>query len=138
MAFVPLPYFTVGGIVVAMIVGLFQIKESIKKRAIENQQLIDRKISSSVTEITKHFDEKFKTTDTMLNNSVDDIADIEADVKQMEQDFKGLCEKIGKHDYIVEKVLPEYMTLKDEFYKFKAKIDSNLFVKKASDTINNV
>ena len=144
MAFDPLPYFTVGGIIVAVVVGMLQIKESIKKRGEEHQKAISTQIESKNNQVISHIDnklriieEKFRNTDNAITNSQEDIADIEADVKQMEEDFKGLCEKIGKHDYIVEQVLPEYMNLKEEFYKFKTKVDSGLFVKKDNKVLNN-
>ena len=144
MAFDPLPYFTVEGIIVAVVVGMFQIKENVKKRSEEHQKAISTQIENKNNQIISHIDdklkiieEKFRNTDSAIVNSQEDIADIEEDVKQMEKDFKSLCEKIGKHDYIVEQVLPEYMNLKDEFYKFKAKVDSGLFVKK-DETISIV
>ena len=144
MAFDPLPYFTIGGIMVAVIVGMIQIKESLKKRGEESQKAVTSQIDTKTNQVISHIDdklkiieEKFRTTDNAILTSQDDIADIETDVKQMEQDFKSLCEKIGKHDYIVDKVLPEYMNLKEEFYKFKAKIDANLFVKNDEPKITN-
>ena len=144
MAFDPLPYFTVGGIVVAMTVGMFQIKESIKKRSEAQEHRIDEKISSGVDKVikaidekTKVIDERFRTTDTALSNNKGDIEDIEEDVKVLERDFKSLCEKIGKHDYIVDKILPEYIDLKDSIYNFKHKIDENLLSNKDESVTNN-
>ena len=135
-----LPYFTAGGIAVAMTVGMLQIKESIKKRGEKQEERIDEKINSGVNKVIQAIEEKqevinerFRTTDTALSNNKGDIEDIEEDVKVLEKDFKSLCEKIGKHDYVIDKILPEYLNLKDSIHNFKSVVNENLLSNKDED-----
>ena len=44
----------------------------------------------------------------------------------MEKDFKSLCQTIGKHEYIVDKVFPEYVDLRNSIQTFKSKVNENL------------
>ena len=130
----------IGTAVFASVVSFFSVRKYLKEAREENQRLIDDKITAGVEKVILHIDnsdqriqEKFVTTDNKLTQTQDDLDDIEKDVKVLEEDFKSLCEKIGKHDYIVDKVLPEYINLRDSIYKFKGKIDEHIFVNK--DTI---
>ena len=129
-----LPYFTVGGIAVAMTVGMLQIKESLKKRSQEQQEAIKSMITSSDTNIISHIDdklkvveEKFKVTDKSLADNKEDIEDVEDDMKRMVAEFKAMCEKVSKHDYVIEDVLPDFKSLKKEFYNFKSAVDNQLY-----------
>ena len=123
----------IGTAIFASIVSFFSVKKYIKEAREEQQQLIDNKISAGVEKVISHIDnsdreikEKFRTTDTKLDRNQDDITDIEKDVKILEEDFKTLCQKIGKHDYFIDSVFPEYIDLRDSLHKFKSKVNENL------------
>ena len=131
-----LPYFTIGGIVVAVIVGLFQIKESIKKRSEESDKKIANQITTATSTIVDKLDSRLRTIDTEMAQNKEDIEDIEDDVKQMASEFRKMCDTISKHNYIIEDVVPEFKSLKSEFYRFKGAVDTNLVTKKPDDTIN--
>lgn len=131
-----LPYFTIGGIVVAVIVGLFQIKESIKKRSEEQQEAIKTMISTSDTNIISHIDDRLKIVDKELEKTKEDIQDVEGEVKKMKEDFSKICETITKHNFIVEEVLPDFKKFREQFYEFKGAVDVNLVTKKPDNTIN--
>jgi chromosome segregation ATPase len=85
------------------------------------QKVIDH--FNSKTELIK---EKFHTTDTILTKNTNEIENIEDDIKVLEKDFKSLCQTIGKHEYIVDKVFPEYLDLRDSIQHFKSKINEHL------------
>lgn len=123
----------IGTAIFASIVSYFSVKKYIKEAREEQQTLIDNKISAGVEKVITHINsktdgiqEKFKTTDGMLERNKDDINDIQEDVKILEKDFKSLCQTIGKHEYIVDKVFPEYVELRDSLHKFKSKVNQNL------------
>lgn len=131
-----LPYFTIGGIVVAVIVGLFQIKESIKKRSEESEKKHASQITDAKNEILDKLDVKLQSIDTEMAQNKEDIEDVEDEVKKMKDDFSKICETITKHNFIVEEVLPDFKKFRDEFYQFKGAIDINLVTKKPDSSIN--
>ena len=131
-----LPYFTIGGIVVAVVVGLFQIKESIKKRSEESEKRVASQITTATATIVEKLDGKLKTVETEIAQNKEDIEDIEDDVKQMVLDFKQMCQTLSKHNYVIEDLVPDFKSLKTEFYKFKTAVDINLVTKKSDNTIN--
>jgi hypothetical protein len=57
-------------------------------------------------------------------------------MKQMVFDFKQTCEKLSKHDYIIDTTLPEFKSLQKEFYNFKFAVDKELDRKPDLDFIN--
>ena len=99
----------------------------------ENQKLIDAKIDSGVERVIDHFNsksevinQKLHTTDTVLSRNTNEIENIQDDIKVLEKDFKSLCQTIGKHEYIVDKVFPEYVDLRNSIQTFKSKVNENL------------
>ncbi len=64
--------------------------------------------------------------DTKIQKTQEDIKDIEVDMKQMVFDFKATCDKLQKHDYIIDTTLPEFKSLQQEFYRFKFAVDREL------------
>lgn len=123
----------IGTAMFASVVSYFSVKKYIKEAREENQRLIDDKITAGVEKVIEHIDssdkntqERFRTTDTLISQSKGDIEDIKEDVKILEKDFKSLCQTIGKHEYIVDKVFPEYVELRDSLHKFKSKVNENI------------
>lgn len=123
----------IGTAIFASVVSFFSVKKYLKEAREENQTLIDNKISAGVEKVITHINsktdgiqEKFRTTDTLIEQSHDDIKDIQEDVKILEKDFKSLCQTIGKHEYIVDKVFPEYVELRNSIHQFKSKVNENL------------
>lgn len=131
-----LPYFTIGGIVVAVIVGLFQIKESIKKRGEESEKKIVNLVTTAKNEIVDKLDTKLQSMNTEISQNKEDIEDVEDEVKKMKEDFSKICETITKHNFIVEEVLPDFKKFREQFYEFKGAVDINLVTKKPDSTIN--
>ena len=117
-------------------VSYFSIKKYVKDTREENQKLIDAKIDDGVKTVIDHFNsktelinQKFTTTDTILTRNNTDIENIQDDIKVLEKDFKSLCQTIGKHEYIVDKVFPEYVDLRNSIQTFKHKVNENLVTK---------
>jgi hypothetical protein len=117
----------------ASIVSFFSIKKYVKETREENQKLIDNKIDAGVEKVIDHFNikadiinQKFVTTDTELTQNRSNIENIQEDVKVLEKDFKSLCKTIGRHEYIVDKVFPEYVDLRNSLHNFKTKVNENL------------
>jgi len=117
----------------AGVVSYFSIRKYVKEAREENQRLIDAKIDAGVKTVIDHFNtktdiinQKFITTDTVLTENKGDIENIQEDVKVLEKDFKSLCQTIGKHNYIVDKVFPEYVNLRNSLQTFKHKVNQNL------------
>jgi hypothetical protein len=133
----------IGVAIFSIIVSYFSIKKYFHEMKIEQQTAIDKQINSGVNkvisainegkEITK---EKFIRTDQAIQTNITATDDIKHDVEILENDFKSLCAKIGKHDYIVDQILPEYLDLKDSIYHFKHKIDDNLLTNNDDDRRN--
>ena len=114
-------------------VSYFSIKKYIKETREENQRLIDNKIDAGVEKVIDHFNsksdvinQKLHTTDTVLERNTNEIENIQEDIKVLEKDFKSLCQTIGKHEYIVDKVFPEYVDLRNSIQTFKSKVNENL------------
>src|SRR6187431_1771246 len=119
--------------VFASIVSYFSIKKYVRETRVENQRLIDNKIDAGVKTVIDHFNtktdvinQKFVTTDSELSQNRSNIENIQEDVKVLEKDFKSLCQTIGKHEYIVDKVFPEYVDLRNSIQTFKSKVNENL------------
>jgi len=122
--------------VFASIVSYFSIKKYVRETRVENQRLIDNKIDAGVKTVIDHFNtktdvinQKFVTTDSELSQNRSNIENIQEDVKVLEKDFKSLCQTIGKHEYIVDKVFPEYVDLRNSLHNFKTKVNENLVTK---------
>ena len=123
----------IGTAIFASVVSFFSVRKYIKEAREEQQQLIDNKISAGVEKVISHINqssgitnEKLRSTDNALEQNKGDIKSIQDDVKVLEADFKSLCQTIGKHEYIVDKVFPEYVELRDSLHKFKSKVNQNL------------
>ena len=120
----------------AGVVSYFSIRKYVKEAREENQRLIDAKIDAGVKTVIDHFNtktdvinQKFVTTDSELSQNRSNIENIQEDVKILEKDFKSLCQTIGKHEYIVDKVFPEYVDLRNSLHNFKTKVNENLVTK---------
>lgn len=123
----------IGTAIFASVVSFFSVRKYLREARQENQKLIDDKITAGVKEVITHINnktegiqEKFRTTDTLLSQSQSDIKDVQEDIKILEHDFKSLCQTIGKHEYIVDKVFPEYVNLRNSIHDFKSKVNENL------------
>lgn len=100
---------------------------------IAQDKTLDTKISEGVQKVIQHIDTKheiinqrFITSDTKHNQNEEEIHDIQKDIRVLEKDFKSLCQTIGKHEYIVDKLFPQYLNLRNSISDFKEKIDENL------------
>ncbi len=123
----------VGASAVAMISVYFSVKKYMRDLKIEQDKSLDTKINAGVQQVIKHFDDKtevinqkFITTDTVLTQNQGDIESIQEDIKILEKDFKSLCQTIGKHEYVVDKVFPEYINLRNSIHDFKEKVNENI------------
>lgn len=123
----------IGVAIFSIIVSYFSLKRYFHDMKVEQQTAIDAKISAStqtvlsaINESKEVIKEKFVRTNQAIDGNISATEDIKHDVEILENDFKNLCMKIGKHDYIVDKILPEYLNLKESIYTFKTKIDDNL------------
>jgi len=135
-------YYIVGGGAAAgaIILTFFQLakarreaKEYAENLKIENEKIMDDKITKGVEKVISHINDKtdlinqkFITTDTVVAQSKTDIENIQDDIKMLEKDFKSLCQTIGKHEYVVDKVFPEYLNLRNSIQSFKEKVNENL------------
>jgi len=123
------------------VVGYLGIVDRMKKNKAEERMAIIAQMKTNATDVKSHIDERLKVVDskfesvhTKLSKNKEDIADIEVDIKQMVFDFKGMCEKLQKHDYVIESVTPEFRLLQRDFYKFKSAIE--IMTAKKSPTVN--
>jgi len=144
MDFDPLYVITVVSAGIAAVVGVFSIKNEIKKGKEEQNKRIEQFITSATSKVSDHVADSLKTVDTRLTKDEDDIADIESDMKQMVRDFKEMCDKLSRHDFIIDTVLPEFKSLQKEFNHFRIAVDTelaiknpNIFVKKDINDTNN-
>ena len=135
-------YYIVGGGAAAggIILTFFQLakarrdaKEYAANLKIENEKIMEDKITKGVEKVISHINnktdlinQKFITTDSEITQSKTDIENIQEDIKVLEKDFKSLCQTIGKHEYVVDKVFPEYVNLRNSIQDFKAKVNENL------------
>jgi len=142
--FDPLYIITIISVSIAAIVGVFTIKNEIKKGKEEQNRRIEEFITSATNKVSDHVDDTLKVVDTRLTKDEDDIADIETDMKQMVRDFKQMCDKLSRHDFIIDTVLPDFKALQKEFNHFRVAVDTelsakntNIFVKKDKNDTNN-
>ncbi len=130
------------GVIGGLIVGLFTIRQTL----ITNKNDSDKKYAKMVTDegtSVKNFisnkleviDTKFQSIDKQVDKAGTDVKDVEAEMKKMVKQFGLMCEKLAKHDYVIEDVLPEYTALYKEFVNFKAAVDVKL--KSNSDLVNS-
>ena len=118
---------------VGALVGINQLRISWNDKAIKSEERIKNWISKSDERILNDFKEnmkvvdgKFNVVDTRIKKDEEDIEDVEDDMKQMVQQFRDMCDKLSKHGYIIDTVIPEFRKLKSEFYNFKNAIDINM------------
>ena len=116
----------------AAVVGVFTIRNEIKKGRDEANMRIASQIRSEGSSVKQFIDErfgvvdsKFQVVDTKIQNSEKEIKDIETDMKQMVFDFKTMCDKLSKHDYIIEGLVPDFKALQEKFYTFKVAVDKS-------------
>jgi uncharacterized protein YbcV (DUF1398 family) len=118
----------IGGI----IFGIFQIKAWNDRRAEKSEERFQGWIKESDARVIDHInknaevtDSRFKIVDTRMVKDEEDIEDVEDDMKQMVKQFQQMCDKLSKHGYIIDTVVPDFHKLKTEFYKFKNAVDTN-------------
>ena len=123
----------IGVSMISIIVAAFTGRKYIREWRIEQKNEIKEEISSQVDRVIEKIDQgsaivnqKFIVTDQAVASSKSDIENINEDIKVLENDFKSLCQTIGKHEYIVDKVFPEYVELKNSIHQFKSKVNENL------------
>jgi len=125
------------------VTAYFTIRNEMRKAKKEQREWFENTVSKQTSQVVKEvndelkvYDERFRVTDIAATKNKEDIADIETDIKTMTNDLKDICNKLARHDYVVDEVLPEYKTLKEEFYKFKSSVDANLFHNGPSKTVS--
>ena len=118
--------------VVGAIVGLNQLRISWNDKQEKSEERIKAWISESDTNLVNYFKEhikvidgKFNNVDTRMSKDEEDIEDVEDDMKSMVKQFTIMCDKLSKHGYIIDTVVPEFKQLKIEFYRFKNAVDTN-------------
>ena len=111
--------------VVGAIVGVNQLRISWRSNQEKSHQQIKEMISESDKNIIKSIDDKFHTVDTRITKDEEDIEDVEDDMKSMVKQFTVMCERLQKHGFIIDNVVPEFKQLKREFYRFKNAVDTN-------------
>lgn len=136
---------TVAALAVGAAVGFFQIKGYITKMKQDQSIQIQKMIDTSGDKVTSHFDEKvklmdskFTTYDTKLDKNEEDIQDVEVDMKNMVQEFKAMCDKLSKHDYIIDGIVPEFKSLQKEFTIFRTAFDNSLYLKKERNIVEDM
>lgn len=122
--------FTIVAVVMTGIVATFTIKSAVGKLQVERDSKTDAKINLKTEELKTHINEKinevryrFSQNEQNIKDSQDDIEDIEKEIKQMNVDLHEVCNKLSKHDYIIEDLKPNFKQLKGDFYKFKSEVD---------------
>lgn len=121
-----------GCTVVGAVVGINQLRISWNDRQEKSEERIKDLISESDNNLINNFKEhikvidgKFNNVDTRIKKDEEDIEDVEDDMKAMVKQFTTMCEKLQKHGYIIDSVIPEFKQLKKEFYRFKNAVDTN-------------
>ena len=144
MEFDPLYIITIISVSIAAVVGVFTIRNEIKKGRDEANMRIASQIKNEGSSVRQFIDErfgvvdsKFQVVDNRITSDEKDIADIEVDMKQMIHDFKEMCEKLSKHDYIIEGLVPDFKQLQDKFYGFKGKVDKTVYSQDTDIVQNN-
>ena len=133
MDFDPLYIITIVSVSLAAAVSYFTIRNEFKKSKEQERLAIIGQMKTESESIKSHLDEtirlvdsKFKVQETRMDKNDDDIKDIEVDMKQLQYDLKSVCEKLSKHDYIVQAITPEFKALQKEFYTFKTTVEHTL------------
>lgn len=113
---------------VGAILGIQQLRASWIRRTEKTEKQIQEWISESDSRIISTLNENIKSTNSRFEKDEEDIEDVEDDMKAMVQQFRDMCDRLAKHDYIIDRVEPEFKELKKEFYKFKSAVDTNMKV----------
>ena len=134
----------IGVAIVAGIVSYFTARKSMRDWREEQRNELNTLVTNQVDRVIDKIDssdkvmnEKFIRTDQVLKNASDDIDEISTDVEQLQQQFNKVCYTLGKHDYVIDKILPEYLNLKNSISDFKSVVDSKILTKKDDDVTNN-
>ena len=124
---------TVAGVLITGITVTFTVRNDVKRGRQEQREQLQRQIDGVANKVTGHIDKKLDKIDSQfekVNYRIDvdeeDIGDIELQMKQLVKDAKETCDKLSKFDYIEKQVIPDFKKVIIDFYKFKAKVDSNL------------
>ena len=110
---------------VGALVGINQLRVSWNSKQEKSEQRIKDLITESDKKILDHFEKNIEVMDTRITKDEEDIEDVEDDMKSMVKQFTVMCEKLSKHGYIIDNVVPEFKQLKKEFYRFKNAVDTN-------------
>ena len=110
---------------VGALVGINQLRVSWNSRQEKSEERIKDWISQSDKNIIDKFEKNVDLIDSRITKDEEDIEDVEDDMKSMVKQFTTMCEKLQKHGYIIDTVIPEFKQLKKEFYRFKNAVDTN-------------
>ena len=110
---------------VGAILGIQQLRASWIRRTEKTEERIQDWIAKSDERLLQSLDKNAEATNSRFEKDEEDIEDIEDDMKQMVKQFRDMCDKLSKHDYVIDRVEPEFHKLKTEFYKFKNAVDTN-------------
>ena len=117
---------------VGALVGINQLRISWNSRQEKSEERIknwisqsDKNLADNFKEHVKVIDGKFNVVDERIKKDEEDIEDVEDDMKSMVKQFTIMCDKLSKHGYIIDNVVPEFKQLKKEFYRFKNAVDTN-------------
>lgn len=123
----------------AATVSYFSIRNEVKKAREEGQQRTLNQIKTESSGIKSFIDQrlnvvdaKFENVQNRINQGAEDIKDMKTDFKQMTIDFKTVADKVSKNTFILENMMPEFKTLKQDFYNFKSAVDRNIVSKDKS------
>ena len=110
---------------VGALVGINQLRVSWNDKQQKSEERIKDWISQSDKNIIDKFEKNVDLIDSRITKDEEDIEDVEDDMKSMVKQFTTMCEKLQKHGYIIDTVIPEFKQLKKEFYRFKNAVDTN-------------
>ncbi len=112
------------------VTGYFSLTAKIKRDKEDSDKAIFGRMDEKAEQVITAFDDKIKVFDskfgevnTRINKDQEDIEDVEQEMKDMVTEFKAMCEKLQKHDFILSDVLPSFKSLQKEFNNFKTKVE---------------
>jgi hypothetical protein len=124
---------TAASMSVGAVLGIMQLRASWLKRTEKSEERIQEWIAKSddriLNQLSKNAevtDSRFKVVDNRIAKDEEDIEDVEDDMKLMVEQFRQMCDKLSKHEYVLDDVMPEFKGLKKEFYEFKHAVDHKL------------
>ena len=124
---------TAASLGIGALVGIQQLRSSWIRRTEKTEERIQDWIKNSDDRLIDHMnknsevtDKRFEVVDTRIAKDEEDIEDVEDEMKSMVKQFQSMCDKLSKHDYIIDTVVPEFKDLKRKFYTFQNAVDTHL------------